>query len=375
LARGPLASWARLASAAAPLLLVLAVGAGLSFSGWEPLPLAGAAVGTVGIGTLTVVGIARWWAAPHRELLERNVASLERTNQDLVQARAEVVRATRLASVGTLAAGIAHEIGNPLGAVMAYVDVARTRAARGETSPEILDSIREEAARIDRIVRSLLDYARPREDADAPVAPGAAVARVRELLETQGRLDGVEVSWQVGPGTPDVPMDAQRLEQVLLNLLLNALDAMAGSVRPALVVRTYGAHGEIARLPSRRGDDPPGVNYLHRRRVGRSEGGGDVDPVFVAERVAVLEVTDNGPGIPEEELDRVFDPFFTTKEPGKGTGLGLSICARLVEGMGGRIEAGHAPNGGARFIIRLPAAPEPVVRTPSESSHEASGHR
>jgi len=99
------------------------------------------------------------------------------------------------------------------------------------------------------------------------------------------------------------------------------------------------------------------VNYLHRRRVARDPRGSGIDPLFTAARVAVVEVEDNGPGIPEDALDRVFDPFFTTKEPGKGTGLGLSICARLVEGMGGRIRVENRPTGGARFTIRLPGAP------------------
>jgi signal transduction histidine kinase len=88
--------------------------------------------------------------------------------------------------------------------------------------------------------------------------------------------------------------------------------------------------------------------------VSKDDGGAGIDPLFTAPRVVVIEVLDNGPGIAEENLEAIFDPFFTTKEPGKGTGLGLSICARLVEGMGGRIEASNAPDGGACFTIRLP---------------------
>jgi signal transduction histidine kinase len=108
-------------------------------------------------------------------------------------------------------------------------------------------------------------------------------------------------------------------------------------------------------VPRRREDDPPEINYLHRRRVSRDEGAEGPDPLFTADSLVAIQVQDTGPGIPEEDLDRVFDPFFTTKEPGKGTGLGLSICARLAEGMGGRMSVENAPGGGARFIIRLPA--------------------
>lgn len=102
---------------------------------------------------------------------------------------------------------------------------------------------------------------------------------------------------------------------------------------------------------------------MHRRRVSRDKGGRGIDPVFTARRVAVIEVWDNGPGIPEPDLEVVFDPFYTTKEPGEGTGLGLSICARLVEGVGGRIEAMAGPDGrGARFVVRLPGASEETTR-------------
>jgi signal transduction histidine kinase len=93
---------------------------------------------------------------------------------------------------------------------------------------------------------------------------------------------------------------------------------------------------------------------MHRRRVSRDDGGWGVDPLFTARHVVVIEVSDSGPGIPEDARERIFDPFYTTKEPGQGTGLGLSICARLVEGMGGRITADNRSGGGASFVIRLP---------------------
>jgi len=343
------------AAAAASLLFALLLGSALA-----PFRPAGFGVTVVAIamGTAFLTHLARR-GTPDHELLERNVASLDATNRELVEARADLVRTARLASVGTLAAGIAHEIGNPLGAIMGYVDVARSRARSGNPDPELLESIRSEADRIDRIVRSLLDYSRPRDQSEGPEAPAPVIERVRDLMDAQGRLAGVQHSWNVDPDTPDVLMNPQRLEQVLVNLVLNALDAMDGTPRKSLHIHAYGARGEIVTLPVRREGDPPGVNYLHRRRISRDDGGRGVDPVFVAERVAVIEVTDGGPGIPAHALEQLFDPFFTTKEPGRGTGLGLSICARLVEGMGGRIEAANAPEGGARFTIRLPAARAP----------------
>jgi C4-dicarboxylate-specific signal transduction histidine kinase len=175
---------------------------------------------------------------------------------------------------------------------------------------------------------------------------------VRELLESQGRLDEAEFAWELGQNAVDYVAEPHRLQQVLVNLLLNALDAVEGAATPRIVVRLLDTEVGSSRLLPRRDDDPPGVNYMHRRR--RSYDERRVDLVTYAARVTVIEVSDNGPGIPDANLSQVFDPFFTTKEPGRGTGLGLSICARLVEGMGGTIEVGRAPEGGARFVIRLP---------------------
>jgi two-component system, NtrC family, sensor kinase len=305
-----------------------------------------------------------------QELLAENVASLDRTNEELVVARDQVVHAARLASVGTLAAGIAHEVGNPLGAIMAYADVARARAEKNGGDTEILDSIREEARRIDRIVRGLLDYARPRETEVGPASPARVLAKVRDLLENQGKLDEVVHAWSVADQVPDVVMEPHQLEQVLVNLLLNALDALDNSAEPRIEVTLFAEEGEVTRLPKRRADDPPGINYLHRRRVSKDDRGKGIDPLFTARCVVVIGVRDNGPGIAEENLENVFDPFFTTKEPGKGTGLGLSICARLVEGMGGRIQASNAPDGGACFTIRLPGVAD-AENAPDERAQGA----
>jgi len=299
-------------------------------------------------------------------LLAENVESLDRTNEELVLARDQVVQAARLASVGTLAAGIAHEVGNPLGAIMAFVDVAKSRIEKSGGDTELLDSIRDEARRIDRIVRGLLDHARPREGEAVPVQPAFVVERVHELMDTQGKLDHVQHDWSLGEDVPDVLIEPHGLEQVLVNLLLNALDALRDTEDPRLSVRISVEQGGIHRMPRRRADDPPGINYLHRRRVARDPRGIGVDPLFTAARVVVIEVEDNGPGIPDDAIERVFDPFFTTKEPGKGTGLGLSICARLVEGMGGRIQVANTPKGGACFAIRLPGVPPGADATETE---------
>jgi hypothetical protein len=290
-----------------------------------------------------------------QERLAENVASLDRTNLELLEARDQVLQAARLATAGTLSAGIAHEVGNPLGAIVAYVDVAKRRLDKGTLDAEILDAIRGEAKRIDRIIRTLLDYARPATSPDEaePVPVNATLERVRDFLGHQGRLSGVELVWEVPETLPRVRVHPQALEQVLVNLLLNAADAVASTEGPRIGVRAGVERGRAAALPPRREGDPEGVDYGHRRRIGGGRAAGD--PLVSAARVVVIQVWDNGPGVTEEARGRIFDPFFTTKEPGKGTGLGLSISAGLAEGMGGRLELVDSPEGGAKMVLRLPA--------------------
>jgi len=181
------------------------------------------------------------------------------------------------------------------------------------------------------------------------------IERVLDLLEAQGRLGGVEVRYEEPSDVPEVHGHAQQLEQILLNLMLNAIDAMEHTEVPALTIRVGSERGGFTRLPRRRDGDPEAVDYTHRRRVATDLEPTGPDTLFTADEVVVIEVEDSGPGIDPEHLDRVFDLFFTTKAPGKGTGLGLAICARLADGMGGRVQADRAEGGGARFTIRLPA--------------------
>jgi signal transduction histidine kinase len=309
-------------------------------------------------------------------LLAENVQSLERTNEELVTARNQVIRAARLASVGTLAAGIAHEVGNPLGAIIAYTDVALGRASKGGQDTSLLAAVREEAFRIDRIVRSLLDYARPRAREAESVAPAELLERVRELLTAQGKFDNVDVVWRFDDALPMIHIDPSRLEQVMVNLLLNALDAVEGRAGARIEVSATAEIGATLAMPARREDDPSGVNYLHRRRAAADRRGGGSDPLFTATRVVEIRIADNGPGVRPEDLERIFDPFFTTKAPGKGTGLGLAICAQLAESMGGRIGVFNAEQGGAVFTVRIPASAavkerRPIAR-PTFASTDAS---
>ncbi len=291
-----------------------------------------------------------------QQALADNVESLDDTNRQLVEARNEVIQAARLASVGTLAAGIAHEVGNPLAAIIAYVDVIVRRLEAAGDDPELLLSIRSEAQRIDGIVRGLLDFARPKPEEVGPIHVGEVIGTVRELLENQGKLSKVEHGWQIDEECPPVLVAEQHLEQVLVNLLLNALDALDERPGGAIKVAVWSEDGPAAHFPRRREDDPPSINYMHRRRVAHDSEVEVLGTLETARRIVVITVSDNGPGLPESSTDHVFDPFFTTKEPGRGTGLGLFISARLVGGMGGKIEVENQPGAGARFMVRLPEA-------------------
>lgn len=245
--------------------------------------------------------------------VEEKVASLNRANREIVEAKNEAVRSEKMASVGLLAAGMAHEIGTPLSAIMGYTGILAEELEGDAEKCDYLGRISAESRRIDRIVRGLLDYARPKEAARQQVELFPLLEKVVELLTAQGVLKRLAVSVAAEEGLPVVHADPHQLEQLLVNLVMNARDAMPGG-------------GEL-------------------KLSGRREG----------DRV-LLEVIDNGEGIAPEHLQRVFDPFFTTKEPGKGTGLGLAIVSRIAESCGGRISVDSEPGKGSRFALSLPAA-------------------
>jgi two-component system, NtrC family, sensor kinase len=302
----------------------------------------------------------------HRDDLAANVRSLEETNRQLTEARDELVRVEKMASVGRLAAGIAHEIGNPLGAIVGYL--ALLGRTTDEAKRDLAAAAEQEARRIDRIVHGLLDYARPHEARNQTLQANDVVEQTVELLTVQGRLARVEVQSELDRTLPPVSADPYRLQQVVVNLLLNATDALEHTDPAAIRITTRaGTHRVEPLLPSRRKDDPPDVDYSHRRRFNRPARLPRESPFAHGAAVVEIVVTDNGPGIPPELVDQIFEPFVTTKEPGKGTGLGLAVAARLIDAMGGTIQAANVPGSGARFTILLPATPG---ETPP-AAHEA----
>jgi two-component system, NtrC family, sensor kinase len=284
-----------------------------------------------------------------RDEANGHIESLERINSELKTAREEAIRSEKLASVGLLAAGTAHEIGTPLAAILGYTSILREETAADSEAADYLKRMEEEACRIDRIVRGLLDYSRPSAAGRELVDMGALLRSTLDLMEDQGVFRNISVSLLIDTSYPYILGDSHEIQQIFINLFINARDAMpeggdlsirlVPAVGPASVVACSG-EGVIR---GRRRSDFQGAFSAH------------VDPAAES-RYLRIEVTDTGIGIPEENLDRIFDPFFTTKEPGKGTGLGLAVTARIVDTMGGRIMVERVRTGGSRFILLLPAA-------------------
>lgn len=269
--------------------------------------------------TETFNGMAREVLGQRREL-ERQVEHLGRLNRELEAAQEQVVRSAKLASVGRLAAGIAHEIGNPLTVMLGFFDVLETIEPLAPEAREHLRTMRQEAERVNRTIRDLLDYARANPEPLEALAVGEVIDGTVGLLAPQKPFRTIEIQVTVPADLPPVRANRDRLRQVLVNLLLNAADAIGQDGHG-----TVGLRAEPAALA----DGKPAVR---------------------------IAVSDTGPGIPPSLLDAIFDPFVTTKAPGAGTGLGLSVCQGIVEGLGGTIRASNPEGGGARFELVLPAA-------------------
>jgi two-component system NtrC family sensor kinase len=271
------------------------------------------------LGT-SVQSMAEKLIAEEAKLLLK-VDELTETTIQLQQAQAQVVRSERMASVGRLAAGVAHEIGNPIAALMGMEELLLDGGMTEEDQKDFLRRMRKETERIHVVLRDLLDFARPEgksEPESAPPPPAdvaSVVSDVVALTGPQKAFRAVRVETAVH-GAPRVAFPASRLTQVLLNLVLNAGAAIASG-------------------PKREG------RVTVRARV-----------LADASRVRI-EVEDDGPGIDPAVRDRLFEPFVTTKEVGEGTGLGLAVCRGLVESAGGTIDVDAAYTGGARFVIEL----------------------
>src|SRR5438874_8169424 len=272
---------------------------------------------------------------------------LNRMTDHLLDAQGQLVRSEKLASIGRLAAGIAHEVGNPLGAVGTYIEVLRRRGA----DPEVVAGVTRELERIDRIVRGLLDYARPQEEVLAPIDPAAVARGAYGLLEAQGALRPARSTLELEPGVPQILGRAHLLEQAIVNLVLNALDAAPGGV---VILGARPWDYQPRRSEPKRVTDPPPARFARpaERRPARPE-------FAPGQPGALVFVADSAPGVPPDDRDKVFDPFYSTKTPGRGTGLGLAIVARAVDDMRGVVWVDRAREGGAAFKMFFPRADLP----------------
>lgn len=249
-----------------------------------------------------------------RSELTRKNAELVAANEELRQMQEQLVRTERLAAIGQLAAGISHEIDNPVGIILGYAELLLEDLPIGDPRREDVQAIIDECRRCKRITGGLLGFARtspPRQecfDLRQLIEQTLASLRPQKLFR--------EIQFDFAAAGPSLPLlgDADQLRQVLVNLLLNAAQAMAGRGR-----------------------------IWVRAELGAA---------------LVLEVEDDGPGIGEELRERIFEPFFSTKNRGEGTGLGLSVCRKLIEAHGGTLLAAAASQGGALFRLTLPAQHE-----------------
>ncbi len=289
--------------------------------------------------------------------LRRQIAEQERLNRELQQAQQAMLRQEKLASVGLLAAGLAHEVGNPMSAIVGYVDMLRSEPFSDEERGQILARVARELERIDRIIQDLLAFSRPGRGRIEPCAPAALITGVIDLLRPQQAFKAVDCRVELAAELPPVDCDPDLVRQVLVNLLLNAADAL----QPGGALWVRAAAVERAESGLRwRGGRPAWFDRgeLHQLRPPRDGRG------LPADRPAVIfAVVDAGAGIEAAHLDRIFDPFFSTKEPGRGTGLGLAISHSAIASLGGEIWAWSRPGTGTQFAFWLPAA-APGDRSP-----------
>jgi len=244
----------------------------------------------------------------------------------LERANARLIQSEKLAAIGTLASGVAHEINNPLDGLFNCIARIQKKPGDVERARTHLDMMYDALSRIAAVVQQLLDFSRKHE----LTLQATDVNRVLEdaivLMDYKLRKSNVQIVREFTQDSPPAIGDNHHLQQVFLNLALNALDAMPDG--GTLYLRSY---------PVERPAGEPG------------DAGSD--EVWVC-----VEIEDTGVGIPEEEIDKIFDPFYTTKGPGEGTGLGLSVSYSIIKEHNGEIEARSAEGQGATFIVRLPAA-------------------
>jgi two-component system NtrC family sensor kinase len=253
------------------------------------------------------------------ELIQGLEFKVQQRTKELLEARAEVAQGEKLASIGVLAAGIAHELNNPLTGVLTFTSLMRKKTPEGSEDAADLDLVIGETRRCASIIRRLLDFAREKVPVRGFFNMNQVIEDTVRFVERPASLQQVDIHCDLDPALPQVWGDADLLKQVIMNLLVNAQQAIEGS-------------GEIT----------------VQSRVHAATDAAEPNP-FIA-----VSVTDTGCGIPQANLQRIFDPFFTSKEVGKGTGLGLSVSYGIVKAHGGKISVESVVGTGTTFLVELP---------------------
>ena len=261
-----------------------------------------------------------------KEKLRSTVQSLEKANQDLKKAQKEIIRAEKLASVGRLSAGIAHEIGNPIGIVIGYLDLLKQQDISAGERDEYIRRTEEEIERINTIIRQLLEISRPSNTGRTVISIHDLIRDTADVFRVQPLMSRIELFLELSAEEDTVLADPNQLRQVFLNLTINAADAISGTGE--------NTGGKLA-ISTQVGDDS---------NPAAKDSAAWLNIMFV----------DDGPGIAEENLGNIFDPFFTTKDPGRGTGLGLSVSFMIVESLGGKMTVTSEVGRGTTMVISLP---------------------
>ncbi|MDH3288116.1 MAG: ATP-binding protein [Betaproteobacteria bacterium] len=247
--------------------------------------------------------------------------------QQLRVAEAEATRGEKLASVGLLAAGIAHELNNPLTGILTFSNLLRKKMRDGSPDAEDMDLVIQETKRCAVIIRRLLDFAREKKPEKKFSDLNQIIEETERLIERPAHLRDIEIRKELDTSLPPVWVDADQIKQVVMNMLVNAQQAI--DKKGTINVRT-----RIAQEPKR------------------------ADPLAEPVPMVEISITDTGCGISEKNLQRIFDPFFTSKEVGKGTGLGLSVSHGIVRAHGGLIEVDSTVGEGTTFRVYLPVKPD-----------------
>jgi len=284
-------------------------------------------VGLLALFAGGLTGAGTYWASAIAVRLSSQGAALQATRARLDDAMKQLFQAEKMTALGELVAGVAHEINNPLSSIMGYSQLLLARDLPAEVKRR-LEIIYSESGRMGRIVKNLLAFARKQPPEKNYLGLNGIIEKTLELKAYQFRVSQIEVEKDLSPDLPLTMLDFQQMQQVILNLLNNAEQAM-----------TEGGRGGTIRLSTRK------------------EGN----------RIR-LSVADDGPGIPSEIQTRIFEPFFTTKPEGKGTGLGLSLCYGILQGHGGSIRVEGQNGTGASFVVELPILRREGAKSDSAAS-------